>query len=142
MCTSQEMHPLKSIRTRYLIAQRNFLLDTFDIVVRVKVHTGKPPKWVEKLLYGQRGLSSEEEELEPQERHCKYTKVNEAIDDVGEVEPVENNELVESELVEESEKEPEVSYQQFKEQRCSLYIQTVSQASQKIFMKDTWVKLS
>ena len=33
--------------------------------------TGKLPKWVEKLLYGQGGLSSEEEELEPQERHCK-----------------------------------------------------------------------
>ena len=72
--------------------------------------TVKPPKWVEKLLDGQEGLSSEEEELEsPKKDITSDTKANEAIDEVWEAKLVENDGLAEPEPVKESEKEPEVT---------------------------------
>ena len=65
---------------------------------------------MEKLLNGQGGLSNEEEELEsPKKDITSDTKANEAIEEVWEAEPVENDGLAEPEVVEESEKEPEVT---------------------------------
>ena len=52
------------------------------------------------------GLSSEEGELEPPGKDlASDTKANEAIDEVQEAKPVENDELVEPKSVEKSEKE-------------------------------------